>query len=136
VAHGNVATARRGYELFAAGDIEGVSELFCSDADLARAGGLGLEDAGGERRRGPEGFLSATRELLDTFDDYSIDAERFIEDGDAVIVAVRISGTGKASGASLEMRLVHLWIFHPSGKVERSEVFRSIDEALESAHGR
>ena len=129
----NVATAQRGYDLFAAGDLEGVAALFCSEADLARAGGLGLEDAGGERRSGPEGFLSATRELLDTFDDYAIEAEEFIQHREAVVVPVRISGTGKVSGASLEMHLVHLWIFHPTGKVERSEVFRTVDEAVAAA---
>jgi ketosteroid isomerase-like protein len=126
----NVAMAKRGYALFAAGDLEGVAALFCTHADLARAGGLGLEDSGGERRQGPEGFLSATREVLDSFDDYRIEAEEFIDRGAAVVVPVRISGTGKASGAHLEMRLVHLWVFHPSGKVERSDVYRTLDEAL------
>jgi ketosteroid isomerase-like protein len=132
----NLETVRRGYALFAAGDLEGVAALFCSEADLARAGGLGLEDSGGERRSGPDGFISASRELLDIFDDYRIDPENFIDTGEAVIVPVLISGTGKASGASLDMRLVHLWVFHGSGKVERSEVFRTVDEALAAAYGR
>jgi uncharacterized protein len=129
----NVATVRRGYELFEAGDFEGVSKLFCSEAELARAGGLGLEDAGADTRYGPEGFLSGTAETLEAFDDYSVEVEDFIDTGEAVVVPVRISGRGKASGVSLEMHLVHVWTFHSSGKIMRSQVYRTVDEALAAA---
>jgi ketosteroid isomerase-like protein len=40
----NVDTVRRGYELYAANDLEGVSALFADDAELADTGGLGLAD--------------------------------------------------------------------------------------------
>ena len=129
----HVETVRRGYELYAAGDLEGVADLFSSDAEVAGAGGLGLEDTATERRRGPEGFLRAVEEALEAFDDYTVEPEDFIDAGEAVIVPVRISGRGKVSGATLETRLAHLWAFHSDGKVILGEVYRTVDEAREAA---
>jgi ketosteroid isomerase-like protein len=77
----NVETVRRGYELYAAGDLEGVTAL----------------DA-----------------------------------GEAVVVPVRISGSGRASGAKLETRLTHLWVLR-DGRVILGEVDRTTEEALEAA---
>jgi ketosteroid isomerase-like protein len=57
-----VEIVRRGYELFAAGDLEGVTALFSADAQLADAGGLGVAGTAAGTRHGPEGFLRATEE--------------------------------------------------------------------------
>jgi ketosteroid isomerase-like protein len=127
----NVEIVRRGYELFAAGDLGGVAALFASDAEFADAGGLGVE-AGLGVRHGPEGFLRGTEEVLEAFDDYRVEPEEFIDAGDAVIVPVRISGRGKASGAEQVARLAHLWVLR-DGKVIRGEVYRSTEEALEAS---
>jgi uncharacterized protein len=129
----NVEIVRRGYELYAAGDLERVSSLFSDDAELADGGGLGLEGTAAGTRRGPEGFLRATEEALEAFDDYRVEARDFIDAGDAVVVPVRISGRGKGSGAVLETQLSHLWVFGDDGKVIRGEVHRSIEQALEAA---
>jgi uncharacterized protein len=127
----NVEIVRRGYELYATGDLEGVAALFAPDSDIPDAGGLGVAGSAVGRRHGPEGFLSGAREALDAFDDYRVEVEEFIEAGDAVLVPVRISGRGRASGAEMEVRLVHLWVFRDA-KVIRGEVYRSTDEALEA----
>jgi ketosteroid isomerase-like protein len=58
----------------------------------------------------------ANAEALEAFDDYRIEAEEYIDAGNAVVVPIRISGRGKASGASLETRLAHLWALR-DGKV-------------------
>jgi uncharacterized protein len=131
----NVDTVRRGYELYAAGDLEAVAALFSSDAELADAGGLGVAGSAAGTRRGPDGFLRAVQETLDVFDDYRVEAEDFIEADDAVVVPVRISGTGKTSGARLDTRLAHVWVFR-DGKVIDGEVYRTIEEALAAATGR
>jgi ketosteroid isomerase-like protein len=133
----NVYTVRRGYELFAVNDLEGVTALFSADAELADGGGLGLADTAVGTRHGPEGFLRATEEVLEAFEDYRVEPEDFIDAGDAVVVPVRISGRGRASGAKLETRLAHLWVFGSDGKAIRGEVHRTTEEALEAAgrHG-
>jgi ketosteroid isomerase-like protein len=42
----NVEIVRRGYGLYAAGDLESVAELFWEEAELADAGGLGVAGTG------------------------------------------------------------------------------------------
>jgi SnoaL-like domain len=101
------------------------------DAELADTGGLGFADTAAGTRHGPEGFLRATEEVLEAFADYRVETKDFIEAGDAVVVPVRISGRGRTSGAKLETRLAHLWVLR-NGKVIRGEVYRTVDEALET----
>jgi uncharacterized protein len=127
----NVEAVRRGYELYAAGDVEGVAGLFADDAELADAGGLGVAGTAAGVRYGPEGFLRATEEALEAFEDYRVEAEEYIDADDAVVVPVRISGRGRASGAMLETRLAHVWVFR-SGKVIRGDVYWTTEEALDA----
>jgi ketosteroid isomerase-like protein len=127
----NVDLVRRGYELFAAGDLQGVADLFAPEAQMPAAGGLGVEGTMGVYR-GPEGMLAAMREGIDAFDDFRVDVEEIVEDGDAVMVTVAISGRGRASGLEQTERLVHLWILH-EGKVVHGEVHRTTEEALQAA---
>ena len=128
----NVAIVQRGYELYRAGDFAGVAALFSDDAALPDAGGLGVTRTAAGTRYGPEGFLRATEEALEAFDDYRLEPEEFIDAGEAVAVAVRITGQGKASGARMEMRVAHLW-FIRNGAVIRGEVYRTPEQALEAA---
>jgi uncharacterized protein len=132
VSEENVETIRRGYERYAAGEIEDVAALFAGDAELPDAGGIGVSGTGAGLRYGPEGFIRATEEVMEAFADYRIEAEEFIEAGDAVVVSVRISGRGRASGARLEVRLAHVWVLR-DGKVIRGAVHRTVEEALEAA---
>jgi ketosteroid isomerase-like protein len=88
----NVETVRRGYALYAAGELEAVTALFSADAELADAGGLGLAGTAAGTRYGGEGFLRAAEEAVEAFEDYSVEPEDFIDAGEAVVVPVRISG--------------------------------------------
>lgn len=110
---------RRGYELYAAGDLEGVAALFSTDAEVADAGGLGVADTAVGTRHGPEGFLRNAEEVLEAFEDYRVETDDFIDAGEAVVVPVRISGRGRASGAEQEARLVHLWAPRRQGDPRR-----------------
>ncbi len=129
----NVETTRRGYALYAAGDVEGAAALFSQDAELADGGGLGVADTAAGTLQGPDGFLRSVGESLEVFADFHLETDDFIDAGDAVIALVRISGTGRASGAHLNVRLAHLWVFGENGKVIRGEVFRTTAEALKAA---
>jgi uncharacterized protein len=130
----NVELVRRGYELFARGDVEEVAALFAPDADLADAGGLGIAGTAAGRRTGPAGFLQATGDVNEAFDDYTVEAEEFIDAGDSVVVAVRLSGRGRESGVEMEMHVAHLWTVR-DGKVVRGDVYRTVDDALEAVRG-
>jgi uncharacterized protein len=128
----NVELVRRGYAMFARGEVEEVAALFADDADLADAGGLGIAGTAAGRRSGPAGFLEATGDVTEAFDDYTVEPEEFIDAGDSVVVEVRLSGRGRESGAEMEMNAAHLWTLH-DGKVVRGDVYRTADEALEAA---
>ena len=128
----NVEIVRRGYELYAAGDFKGVTELFSDEAEIPDAAGLGVAGTATGTRYGPQGFLQAIEETLEAFEDYRNEIEEFIDAGEAVIVPLRISGTGRTSGARVDVRVVHLWLLR-DGKVIRGEVHRSTEEAPEAA---
>ncbi len=128
----NVDIVRRGYELYSAGDLEGVAALFSPTAEVADGGGLGVSGTASGTRSGPEGFLRATAEVLEAFEDYRVETGEFIDAGETVVVPVRISGRGRASGAILDTHLAHLWVIR-DGRVVRGEVYRTTEEALEAA---
>jgi ketosteroid isomerase-like protein len=128
----NVEAVRRGYELLATGELEALTGLFSDDAELADTGGLGIAGTSAGTRRGPKGFLQSITEAQDAFEDYRVEPEDFIEADETVVVPVRISGTGRASGMRQEVHVAQLWLFR-EGKVVRGEVYRTVDEALEAA---
>jgi ketosteroid isomerase-like protein len=61
-----------------------------------------------------------------------MEAEELVEARDTVLVSVRQSGVGRASGVPAELRYFTLWSFR-GGKVIRIESFRQRSEALEAA---
>jgi uncharacterized protein len=125
----NVEVVRRGYKLFSEGNLESVTDLISDEAELPDGGGLGVGDTAAGTRRGPNGFLQGAQDALDAFEDYRVEPQEFIDAGDAVVVPVRISGRGRGSGATLEVRLVHLWVLR-NGKAVRNEIYRTTAEAL------
>jgi uncharacterized protein len=131
VSEENVALVRRGYEMYAAGDLEGVAALIASDAELADAGGLGITGTASGTRHGPSGFLRSSGEAHDAFEGYTVTPEDFSAIGNAVLVRVRLTGTGRSSGVPLDALVYHLWKLR-DGKVVRSEVFMTEAEALEA----
>jgi len=94
----NVELIRHAFELFASGDLDAVARLIAEDAEVADAGGLGLQDVSAGTRRGPEGFLKALNDVQDAFEGYTVEPMDFLDVGDAVVVPVRVTGTGRASG--------------------------------------
>ena len=63
--------------------------------------------------------------------DWDFDAERFFDAGDEVAVFVRVSGTARQSGASVEISAAHVLTVR-DGRVMRTEVFLDRQEALEA----
>jgi uncharacterized protein len=82
--------------------------------------------------RGREGVRQFLREWLEAFETHEIHAEDFIDAGDAVVVRVRVTGRGKASGAEVEMPRWNVYRIR-DGLVIRIEIFETKAEALEAA---
>ena len=81
---------------------------------------------------GFDGFNRFQQQLDEIWDDWRFEAERFLDAGDQVVVFVRISGTGKQSGAAVAISTAHLFSLR-DGRATRFEIFLDRHEALRAA---
>lgn len=65
---------------------------------------------------GREAFGQFFRRWFDTWDDLRLTPERFVEDGDRVLVLLTVEGRGKGSGTPVAVRTADLWTLR-DGKV-------------------
>ena len=127
----DIAIARRGYELLAKGDLEGVLELIDPDVELEiHTGRPDLPES--HVLRGHAGFLENLTGLIEVFQDVEVTPEEFIEAGDELIVTIHTVGHGRASGIRVENSVTHLWTIR-DGRATRFRVFATKEEALEAA---
>ena len=127
----NVELVRRGYEMYASGDLEGLVALIAPDAELADAGGLGITGTASGTRFGPSGFLRSSEEAHEAFENYTVTPEDFTALRNFVLVRARLTGQGRASGLPLDAVVFQLWELS-DGKVVRSQIFMTESQALEA----
>ena len=83
--------------------------------------------------RGIEALRRAVEQTDEMWEDFEVTPEEFIDAGDSVVIANRISGTGRGSGVKTEMRLFAVVTFR-DGKISRYTIgFQDRAEALEAA---
>ena len=71
--------------------------------------------------------------VRETYEDFRFEADRFVEAGDDVVVALgRYSASGRASGVSVTGDHGYVWTIR-DGRAVRFEWFQSHREALEAA---
>ena len=127
----NVELVRRGYAMYASGDLEGLVALIAPDAELADGGGLGITGTASGTRYGPKGFLRSSEEAHEAFENYTVTPEDFTGVDNFVLVRARLRGKGRASGISLDALVFQLWELS-DGKVVRSQIFMTEAQALEA----
>jgi ketosteroid isomerase-like protein len=110
----NVEVVRRCYGLGADRDFSALSELAHPDVvvDLSR----NVFNPGAHR--GLEGFRHFVEQVDEMWEDFQIEPEEFVDAGDNVFVASRMSGRGRGSGVEVEMRAFAVWTLR-EGKVSR-----------------
>jgi ketosteroid isomerase-like protein len=113
-------------------DSEAVFALY--DPAIVRSGGAthgALEGLGGVYH-GHDGVRQFFREVLESFGNYQAHAETIEETGDRVLVGIRTSARGKASGIAVEQ---HRWNVYElrGGLIVRVDVFETEAEALDAA---
>jgi ketosteroid isomerase-like protein len=125
----NVEIVRRAYEAFAQGDIE--AALAMCDPDIQ------VEDH--ERTletptsyHGRDGFLTLFATVNEGFSDVRYAPEELTDVGNRVLVEVRRTGRGRASGAPVEERQFHVWD-KVAGRAVRFWVYLDRNQALEAA---
>jgi ketosteroid isomerase-like protein len=127
----HIAIARRGYELLAARDLDGVLELIDPEVELEiHTGRPDLPES--ERLYGHAGFRENLMGLMEVFEDVEVTPEEFIEVGDQLVVPIFTAGHGRTSGIRVENRVTHVWTIR-DGKATRFRVFPTTEQALEAA---
>jgi ketosteroid isomerase-like protein len=121
----HVETLRAVYASWERGDFKASLPLF--DENLTLAIDPDIPDGG--TYVGPSGLRKYMARFLEPWEFLTIAGASFKEVGDTILVDVTQSGTGRGSGAPVEMRYFQLWTFR-SGKVIRLEVIMSEERAL------
>jgi ketosteroid isomerase-like protein len=129
MASDNVRLLDTVYEHWSRGDWTPRFEVYAPDfewgwsEEFPDLGGVVSEDAATSDR---------LRQWLSGWEDWRVEAERFVASGDVVVAMTRYRGRGKTSGAAVDAEGAHLWTFR-DGKVVRLVVYSSRDAALRAA---
>ena len=83
-------------------------------------------------KRGREQIQSFFEEYMATFDIFVLEPEEFFEDGDQVVVFVKVRAQIKGGSSDLEPRIGNLWTIH-NGRVRSLRMFPKREDALEAA---
>jgi ketosteroid isomerase-like protein len=124
---GNVDVVRRLYAAMRMVDASAVIEYIDPDAEWIPDRRVGEGPI-----RGRESLFEFFTDRASMFGELEIEVEELVELGDRVLVFLRLSGSGAASGAGFEIRIAHLWTFH-DGILVRGEGYANRDEALAAA---
>jgi ketosteroid isomerase-like protein len=124
----DVDLARRGYEAFNRGDMDAVLDLLDTDVEVRES--EEVPDAGVHHKHA--GFLANLGEWEAVLGRVHLEPQEFVVSGDRLLVMVRVSGRGQASGATFEQLQAHVWTVR-AGKAVRLEFFADRAEAERAA---
>jgi ketosteroid isomerase-like protein len=128
VSRENVEVVRRGFDAFAARDVEGLLALIDPDVTWAPAIApiLGVEAMRGKdaARR----FLF--EDLFEGFDDFRAEPLAFEDLGDKVLVKSRYTGRGEGSGVEIDQVFMTIYVVR-RGKIVSMRDYETRGEALE-----
>ena len=139
----NVEIVRRAIELMEEGMRRGdlgaafdqsVREGIVASNTEWRAGMRGGEGVAGMGDvAGREGFSELLTTWTEDFDDFEQETEAIIDaDNDRVVAITRNHGTGKGSGAPVELRTAQVFTLE-ADRIVRVDIFRKPEAALEAA---
>ena len=126
----NVELVREGYATFLRGDVNAVLAWGGIDPEIeVRAAEM---FPGEVSYHGYAGYLAYMERWMESWEEYELIPEEFIDAGDQVVVIYRAIGRGQDSGVEVEGRRAHVWTIR-DGKAVRWEIFARPAEALEAA---
>ena len=118
---------RGAFEAFTKGGVSAILELVSSEFELELH-----PPTPKARLEGPEGLVEFAEEWDQAFEEYALAPERFIDNGDEVVVLARFRGRGKGSDIEIDVPVAHRWTVH-EGKAVRAAFYTDRKEALEAA---
>ena len=123
----NLDIVRSGFEAWNRRDFQEATSRFSTDVEIDASERV-LNPA---IYKGIEGAMRFRDEIAETWDDFHIEIESLLPAGDEVVVLVRSTGRGRASGARVDARAA--WVVTVSeGKVTRVRLHRDRGQALEA----
>jgi ketosteroid isomerase-like protein len=128
MSEGDVERLRAGYEALDRGDISVVRDFIHPEARMHDR--PEIPDA--TTYVGWDGIVLSLRASRETFDDFHFIPEQFHEKGDKIVVILRMTGIGRASGVPVEERIAHLWTVE-DGRAVALQAYTSPADALEAA---
>jgi ketosteroid isomerase-like protein len=81
--------------------------------------------------RGCDGLKRWIESIREIWDEWRMERERFITDGDRVVVLIHLVARGELSGVELDRETAHVWSVE-DGRVVRCAVYFDRSEALGS----
>jgi uncharacterized protein len=126
----NVATLETLYDAINRADMHAILSLQADDVEWR--GPIAFPDLAGPHH-GHEGVRTYAERVSDAWQEFTVDAERFVELGDRVLVLTRERGRGRISGIEVQSQpTAHLWTLR-DGRVVRFQVFWDREEGLRAA---
>jgi ketosteroid isomerase-like protein len=122
----NVETVRRAIAVYSRTG-EPPENFFDSEIEVWESPELPGELAG----KGLGNLVRANENLLESFEEWSIEPERFFDVGERVLVFVRFRARGKGSGVQVDAPLAYLYALR-DGKVTEWGLFGDRSKALEA----
>ena len=119
---------RAAYDAYNRGDAAGAAELASEDIEV-RPPPTSLDP---EPFRGRDALLAYLEPNL--FEFQRAEPAEFLEEGDRILVAVRVHARGRGSGVELHAEAFHVWTVEDELAV-RFEAFVDRDEALAALRG-
>jgi ketosteroid isomerase-like protein len=107
------------YGAFARGDVPAVLGAFAEDIEWYEAEGMPY---GGLHRGGDAVLQNVFGPIAEDVDGFAVTPEELIGSDEAVAAVVRYTGTGKATGKTLDVPVVHVWDIR-EGKATRFRQF-------------
>jgi uncharacterized protein len=124
----NVELAKRGYDAFNRGDIDGVLELCADDVEWNDVDLLDTPAV-----RGREAVRAYFRTVMEPWEEIRRDPEEIIDLGDdRVLALIRLSGRGRGSGIEVEILGGDLATWR-EGRIVRWMAYQDRARALEAA---
>jgi len=121
----NVEIVRSAFVAFERGEIGEMLESMADDLTTHRV------DPDDAIYHGKEGFLQATADWIEGFEEWTVTPEEFIESGESVVVRVHQTARGETSGVAVENQMWFVFDLR-GGKVARVSFHLREAEALEA----
>jgi len=124
-----VATVREALEMFDKGDLQRLYALIHPDFEGRVSPELSAEP---DTYRGREGIRRYFESFREAFDEIRFQVEQLEDAGDAAVVGLRMTATGRLTGITVEQRNAGVWTVL-DGKLARIDTYATFADALAAA---